>query len=143
MILRIFKAVWFLSVVGVMAIFMYEYASLPEMVEVQGGMQVPREGFFYGMLVLMAIVNMLIFVVLKLFANRRPEFAAWFCGQVITLNIFFIIAISYVTLFNSGENFRYERLGVIIYGSIVLVIGWAFGWPVYSLIQRFRSKPTV
>jgi hypothetical protein len=145
MILKIIKAVWFLSVVAVMTVFMYVYASLPESVEVHGGpdaVLISREGIFYGMLVLIALVNVLVLVILRLHRGR-PEFPTWFCGLIITLNLFFIVALSYISLFNSGENFRYERLGIIIYGSVWLVIAWTAAWPVYALVTRITNKATV
>lgn len=147
MILKVFKVVWFLSLLGLFAVFFYVYASLPEIVTVQqegaARLDISREGIFYGALAIISMVNALVFVVSRMYRVRNIDFAAWFYGLVITLNVFFVIALSYLSLFNSGERFQYERLGVIIYGSIILILGWALAWPVLALVKRFNSKPAV
>jgi hypothetical protein len=78
--------------------------------------------------------------------NKTVEgeaFVSWFYGLVISLNLFMIVAASYVSLFNSGERFEYERIGIIIYGAIGLMILWAASWPVYSIMRKLFAKKAV
>jgi hypothetical protein len=143
MIVKIVKAVWFLSLLATLAVFLYVYASLPETVMVSEGetsLFISRNGLFYVTLMLLTVFNAFIFIISRLFANRMEYFRAWFYVLVTFLNLFVVVALQYLNLFNSGEKFNYESIGLIIYGSIGLVVLWASLWPLYSLGQRFLSK---
>lgn len=145
MILKLFKAVWFLSLMGFMAIFMYIYASLPERVIIQEGLEavsMSRDMVFYLSLGAVALINVLVFVMAKLYNSNEP-FSTWFIGQIIVLNFFFCTVLGYFNVLNSGEKFEFERLGIVIYGSIWLIIIWAIGWPLYALSRKFLSKQAV
>jgi hypothetical protein len=147
MILKLFRVVWFFSILAVLGFFMYVYASLPDPVVVMEDPQrftLSKELLFYIILATLAIFNMFVYVFRSL--NKTPEgegFVSWFYGLVICLNLFFIVAVSYLSLFNSGERFRYEEIGVIIYGSVVLMILWAFSWPVYLAGRKIFAKKVV
>ncbi|HZY80137.1 MAG TPA: hypothetical protein VFE50_11485 [Cyclobacteriaceae bacterium] len=147
MILKIFRVVWFFSVAAFLGFFMYVYASLPEPVVV---METPeqitlgKETVFYAILITMAVFNMFVYVFRSLNKTEEGEgFVAWFYGLVICLNLFFIVAVSYLSLFNSGERFEYGRIGPIIYGSVGLMVLWAFSWPVYLAGRKFFPKKAV
>lgn len=146
MVLKIFKAVWFLSLMGFMVIFMYIYASLPEKVVIQEGLEavsISRNMLFYLTLGIVTIINVLVFMISKLYGTRNEPFSIWFYGQIIVLNFFLITVLGYFNVLNSGERFEYERLGIVIYGSIVLIVIWAIGWPVYSLTHKNITKEVV
>jgi len=135
-----------LSVLAVLAVLLFVYASLPEQVIVQddanGMVRVSREVLFYVVLLLLTVINVLVYVMRKLFPADLT-LRAWFHGLIITLNIFFITALFLVNVYNSNENFRYERIGFVIYGSVILIAGWAVSWPVVKLLSRNSSKQTV
>ena len=146
MILKLFKAVWFLSLMGFMAFFMYIYASLPERVIIQEGLEavsMSRDVVFYLSLGTVALINVLVFVMAKLYGNSNEAFSTWFIGQIIVLNFFFSTVLGYFNVLNSGEKFEFERLGIVIYGSIWLIFIWAIGWPVYAFSRKFLSKQAV
>ncbi len=146
MILKIIKAVWFLSLMGLMAIFMYIYASLPQQVVIQEGAEMvtlSRDAVFYLTLGVVSLINVLVFVFSKLYGNSNEPFSVWFFGQIILLNFFFCTVLGYFNVLNSGEDFAFENLGVVIYGSIVLIIIWAIGWPVYALSRKILTKQAV
>lgn len=146
MILKIFKAVWFLSLLGFMAIFMYIYASLPETVLLDQGNQITslsRDSVFYITLAIVSLVNVLVFIIMKLYDRSDEAFSSWFFGQVIVLNFFFVTSLGVINQMNSGENFTYSRLGPAVYGSLVLVIAWAISWPIYSVYRKISSKQAV
>lgn len=147
MILKVFRVVWFFSVMAVLVVFMYVYASLPDPVvvlEAPDSLSIGKESLFYIILASLAIFNMFVYIFRSL--NRTVEgegFVSWYYGLVICLNLFFIVACAYISLFNSGEQFQYERIGIIIYGSVWLMILWAFSWPVYLAGRKFFPKKAV
>jgi hypothetical protein len=146
MVLKIFKAVWFLSMLVTLANLLYVYAGLPQTVtllqEGPQGITVSREVFFYSAAAVMALVNAMVYPVSFVY-RQDTDFRTWFHGLTITLNFFFIIAMNFVGLYNSGERFDYGRLHFIVYGSIALFLLWALGWPVYRVIRRVTSKQPV
>jgi hypothetical protein len=146
MILKIFKAVWFLSLLGLLVGFMFIYAAVPEQLiihEGNGFRTISREALFYSAVLLFAVCNVLVFVISALYRRSSEEFLCWFYGLIVSLNIFFIIALNFIHLYNSGEKFDYSRIGYVIYGSVGLVFLWALGWPFYSIFQKKMNKPLV
>jgi hypothetical protein len=146
MVLKVFKAVWFLSVIVVLASLLWVYASLPERVivqeTVQGRIEVDRNIFFYIVMIVLALFNALVYAAARLF-RYQEEFRTWFYGLIISLNIFFVVGMSLISLYNSAEHFDYPRIGFIIYGSVLLVIGWAMSWPVYKIFKGTTAKQVV
>jgi len=145
MILKIFKVVWFLSLMAWLAQFLYVYASLPEDVlvrEVENKVFLSREAVFYVFLGGIVLVNGLVFIVSRLFKGKE-RFLSWFYGLIICLNFFFVIVLSFINLVNSGEKFDYSRMGYVIYGSVGLFVFWATGWPFYAVFRKFLSKEVV
>jgi len=146
MTLKLFKAVWFLSMLAVMANLLYVYASLPEQVSLmEEGIEtysVGREQLFYTAMAVIAIANVMVYLFSKKVAPKE-DFRTWLHGQVITLNIFFIIGMSFISLYNSAEHFDFSRIGFIIYSSVGLVVLWALGWPVYLVGKKFVVKQVV
>ncbi len=146
MALKVFKVTWVFSLLAVLFIFMYIYASLPERVIVNENIRsisVSKETFFYIALAVLAIANTLVFAVSRIFPDKAQDFKAWFYGLITLANLFFIIGLSFVSLYNSNEKYDYQRLGVIIYGSVGLLLVWATSWPVYRIVQKFLSKQAV
>jgi hypothetical protein len=143
MTLKLFKAIWFLSMLAVLVNLLYVYASLPEQVTLmEEGVEtyaIGREQLFYSAMVVMAIANVMVYLFSKSIAPDE-NFRTWLHGLVITLNIFFIIGLSFISLYNSVEKFDFSRIGFIIYSSVILVIVWALSWPVYSLGRKIISK---
>ncbi|MFZ6011026.1 MAG: hypothetical protein ACOYXT_11835 [Bacteroidota bacterium] len=146
MALKLLRSIWVFSVLTVLAGLLYVYAGLPEVVVVQedgsGQISIDREAFFYVFLGIAVIVNVLVYVVAKFFA-KEEEFRAWFHGLIVTVNVFLIIALNLVSLYNSTEKFRYESIGFILYGSIILMIVWAATWPIYSFFRKNTAKQQV
>ena len=146
MALKIFKGIWFLSLIIFLTVFMYNYASLPQQITViestESPFMVSRDAVFYGFLLIAAIFNMFVFIIKRIF-YLKTDFQAWFYGLIISLNIFLLIGINYLTLYNSAEKYDYSRIGGIIYGSLILIILWTLGWPVYALSKKMFSNQSV
>jgi len=66
MILKVFRGVWFLSLLAAMANLMYVYAGLPEQVVVQeegiSTTAISKETAFYVWLAVLGFVNVLVYV---------------------------------------------------------------------------------
>ena len=146
MAVKIFKFVWFFSLLATVAIFFYVYAALPQDVMVQDGdkpFTISREILFYTVLGIIGLINVLVFAVAKLFTEEQTDFKSWFYGFVAALNLFFVTVINFLGVFNSGDRFDYSNLGVLIYGSIGLIVLWSVSWPVYALSRKFLDKQSV
>lgn len=144
--LRILKAVWFVTMLAVMATLLYAYASLPgEVVVGEDGtemMSLSRNNFFYAMVGLLAFVNVIVFVAGAVMSNAS-EFRTWVYGLVASFNFFFIIGISFISLYNSQESYDYSRLENVIYASMGLFGIWTLGWPLYLGYRRFFNDQKV
>ena len=146
MLLKLFKAVWFLSLLGFMLIFLYIYASSPVDIVLREGLDAlstSRDVIFYSTLITVSLVNSLVFVVRKLYSKQDEKFSIWFFGQIILINFFFCTVLGFINVLNSGEKFAFENLGVVIYGSIVLIVLWALAWPIFLLSQKFMGKQAI
>jgi|SRR5688572_17440485 len=146
MILKLFKAAWFLSVAAVLAILLYVYASLPEEVVLHEKSSTlilaDREFLFYTVVAAIVIINVLVYIISRLFAQHE-NFRAWFHGLIISINIFLIITMSLIQVHNSAERFDFSRITFLIYGSVALVILWAVSWPLYSIFRKIFTKPSI
>lgn len=144
MALKGLKGVWFLSMVAALAVLLYVYASLPQQVVIQdqidGAVSVSNETVFYLTMLLMAITNVLVFVVSRVLSHDIP-LRTWFYGLIATLNVFYIVGLNYLALFNMEINARAaEQMAILIYGSIALMLLWALAWPVYLVFRRISPK---
>jgi hypothetical protein len=91
---------------------------------------------------LIAIINALVFVVNKVY-DKEMDFRTWFYGLVICLNFFFVVALNFISLYNSGDEFDYSRIEYLIIGSTGLFVVWALGWPMYSIFRKIYVKESV
>ena len=128
-----------------MGVFLYNYASLPEEIVFSdtNTFSISRNAVFYLALGLLAIINSLIYIVPQIFPGREPFFLGWFFGLVTFLNLFIIVALQFISLYNSQERFNYQSIGYIIYGSLAMVVLWSSLWPIYGLMRRFMSKQAI
>lgn len=146
MLLKIFRVVWFLSFLALFASLLYDYAAWQEELIVQdeadNQVSLSREVLFYILVAVFALVNVLVYVVSKMFPSEE-NFRAWFHGLIVTVNIFFIVAMNLIAVYNNTDRFDFSRVGFLVYGSVGLIICWAVAWPVYSLINKFFVKQVV
>jgi hypothetical protein len=146
MVLKLSKGVWLVSVMAMLAALLFVYAGVPENVIVtQNGadyVYVGREVFFYVSLAVITLINSLVFMVSAMY-KKDELLRAWFNGLVGVLNLFFIISLLLINSINSNEKFDYERIGFMIYGSVILVAVWAISWPIIALIRKFSGKASI
>ena len=142
MIAKMFKAMWFLSVLAALGGLLWVYASLPQQVIIQddanGRMEASREFLFYVFTAILMIVNVLVFFVRKL--SKDDTFVAWFYGVIITINIFFIVAFNVLGVYNSSESFDFSTAGIVVYLSLGLMVAWTLSWPVIAFFRKSSSK---
>ena len=146
MSVKIFKAVWFLSMLVVLVNLLYTYAGLPIEVVINenGGSSVSlgKDNYFYLVSTVIALVNALVFVVNNVY-RKDPDFRTWFYGLVICLNFFFVVSLNFISLYNSGDEYDYSKIEFLIVGSTGLFVLWALGWPLYSLYRKIYVKESV
>lgn len=139
MAVKIFRSVWFLSVLAILFVLLYQYAAWPETVVIGQGevnfISLSRDNFFYVSMALLAFVNVTVYIV-KNFAKESDEFQSWFYGFIAVINFFLVIALSFISLFNSSEDFRFGQIGFIIYGSLILVFSWIAGGLLYWFVRK-------
>jgi hypothetical protein len=135
---------WFLSVLVALANLLYVYASLPEIVTVQENetVTVNREWLFYILMFSIVLINVLVYL-LKMMAQDGENLRAWFHGLIITINIFLIISMQALNVYNSTEIFDHARVSFFLLGSLTLILIWAAVWPLYLIFQKFFIKQAV
>lgn len=139
-----FRAAWFLSVLVLLANLLYVYASLPEDVIVQEDerISISRESLFYGAMITILAINSLVYIFKTMF-EEGENLRSWFHGLVITINIFFIVALHALNVYNNSEMFNHDVVPFYVAGSLALVILWAALWPLYYIVQKFLIKQVV
>ena len=144
MTLKLFRAVWFLSVLVVLANLLYVYASLPEQVVISEAdrLVLSREWLFYIVMVIIVGINLLVYL-FKMLYERGENLRSWFHGLVITINLFLIVAMQALNVYNSHEFFDHGRVGFYITGSLALILLWAAFWPAYLFVQKILVKQAV
>ncbi|MEX1238106.1 MAG: hypothetical protein WEB30_00255 [Cyclobacteriaceae bacterium] len=144
MTLKLFRAAWFLSILVVWANLLYVYASLPELVTVQEDepISINREWLFYMLMVTIVTINVLVYF-FKMMYGDAENLRSWFHGLIITINIFLIVSMQALNVYNSTEMFNHNRVGFYITGSLGLIVLWAAFWPLYLGFQKFVFKQVV
>ena len=133
---------WFLSMVAGLGGLLWVYAGLPQQVivldDASGRVETDREFLFYILMVFLMIVNVMVFLVRKL--SKDDTLVAWFYGLIITINIFFIVALNVLGVYNSTEPFDFTQAGIVVYLSLGLMILWVLSWPVIAFLRKSSAK---
>ena len=144
MIVKIFKLTWIVSLLAMMGVFIYCYASWPQVVMLggeEGGNSIDRSILFYVCLGLAGAFNALVFVITRM--NFSQAFTAWFYGVVISFHVFFVSTFIFITILNSSEKYDYSMVGPTVYGSMVLLLVWIVAWPIYLMAGKFIVQSKV
>jgi hypothetical protein len=146
MVLKIFRAVWFLSVMAVLVRLLFGYAGWQDELVIQEteGEQllIGKEALFYVAVGVIVMVNVVVYVFGKVY-KRQEDLRTWIHGLITAINIFFIVGLSLIGVYNTYEKFDYSRINFIIYGSVGLIVLVALIWPVYAFYQKFFAKQAV
>lgn len=144
MTLKLFRAAWFLSVLLVLVNLLFVYAGLPENVIVQDtdDFVVHREWFFYSVMLVIVGINLMVYLI-KMVYYDGENLRSWFHGLIVTVNIFIMVSLQALGVFNSHEAFDHNRLSFYLGGSLTLTLLWAAFWPLYLIFQKFFIKQAV
>lgn len=137
-----------LSIIVLIIVFFVSYAGLPEQVllllDDQGNptQYLDRNYYFYGILSLLIISNVLIYI-LAIMLNKSTKSTAQIMSNYIMLlpvfvNIFFSVSLTFVGILNGQENFDYSSFAPFIYLSLSLMGVWALAFLV-SLVRSNKS----
>lgn len=138
MIKKIFKVAWAVSLLAMVVVFVYSYASWPQEVnlgEEAQGLGIDKDVLFYVCLGLSGVFNALVFVITRM--NFTEAFGTWFYGLVISFHIFFITTSIFITILNSSERFDYSMIEPTVYVSIGLLFISIVSWPVYLVVGKY------
>jgi hypothetical protein len=141
MIAKVFKVIWFVSLLVMMGVLLYCYASWPEWVklsDVDSDFSLDKGWLFYSTLGLLVLFNIFAFIFPRL--GSADSFMAWFFGVLTCLHIFLVSGLIFITVFNSSERYDFARLGPMLYTSIALLASWIIAWPIYQLLTKFSAK---
>jgi hypothetical protein len=140
---RIIKFIWFLSVVVFLAMLLWVYAYLPNRVGIMADHEgiadtfVSKGNFFYLALGIFLLVNGALFVMRRLLApgdfstpkapalaarvGMRADLADWMLGFATALNLFFILTMSYLSVFNNPDGGNINFYGVLVITGPLLI----------------------
>ena len=145
---RIIKFIWIISLVSGLAVLLYTYASLGEVISLSADSSRPasftREAYFYAGLAILVIFNFSFYALSRNMhmqnSRIKQGLISWQLGFAAVLNFFFITAALFIMLFNSGERFNYDNFGYLIYVALVLVGLWIVALPVVIIRNRRNRK---
>ncbi|MGL1885219.1 MAG: hypothetical protein OCD76_01795 [Reichenbachiella sp.] len=148
------KFCYLISVPVFLVVLLYYYALLPESVGVhysQTGLvlrSISKADFFYSALGVFVITNLLIYVYRYLkkgvaveehidFSqmNRAESIYHWFNGLSLMFNIFYILSVVFIGLYNSREHFDVSNYALLVYIGPFLIVSWFF----WFLFLRFSK----
>jgi len=138
---KIFKVIWFVSLLAMMGVLVYSYASWPEAVYVNDSnppQSIGKGVLFYSVIALLAFFNMFVYIFPRL--KYSDTFMAWFLGALVCLHFFLISGITFVTTFNSMEDYNYVHIGPLLYASLGLLAMWILAGPVVAMISKKQAQ---
>lgn len=143
---RLVKAFWLLSLLISLGALLYVYAGLPEVINldfISSGYTLNRETYFYLTLGILSFSNFSLYALSRHMKYRNEAINSiminWQLSLAALLNFFYIVAMFFLFLLNSGETFNYDYFGYLIFVSLGLVIIWIFVLPILLI----RNKPTI
>ncbi len=146
MIGRFIKALWFFSLLACLANLLYVYAGLSQQVlygaETQGWLS-DKENFFYVALALLTISNFSLYALSKNMKYKNEVLNSllinWQLSFAIVLNLFYVVGLNFIFLFNSGEKFNYDSFGYLVFLALGLILVWLVALPILVVRQSRLS----
>lgn len=141
---RLVKYFWFLSMFIFLVALLYVYAYLPGMVGIQADPQgyvnefVSRSTFFYVSVGIFLVANISLYVLKRMLEtiwergssaggtisarqSMRKDVADWLLGFAAAINIFFVLILVYLAIFNNSEDMNQGMYAPLVYGGPVLM----------------------
>lgn len=155
---RLVKFFWFLSIIIFLITLLFVYAYLPARVGINtgpGGLPdefIDRSTFFYGSIGLFLLANVPIYILRKLLEktwmeDRREELMSparmkfrqniidWLLAFATALNVFFVLGMIYLGVFNSAEDLDIGLYAPLVYAG-PLLIGILFLVLIYIFVKK-------
>ncbi|MEQ8925254.1 MAG: hypothetical protein RLO81_05535 [Fulvivirga sp.] len=143
---RLIKALWFTTLLAVSAFLLFVYAGFREdqLIFINNTFEgLDRETFFFLALTLITVSNFTFYILswrLRKQDNKMTEFIkGWLMGMAAALNFFLIVVLSFLQIFNGGENFNYQSIGYLIFVSLGAVIISVLSLPVFLVKEKISS----
>lgn len=143
---RLIKALWFTTLLALAAFLLFVYAGFREdqIIYISDGLSgVGKEIFFFLSLFGIVLVNFTLYTMnwqLRKRDNHYSEFMkGWLLGLAAGLNFFLIVVLSFVQVYNGGENFDYAYFGYLIFISLGVIIIISASLPIFMIRQKFSS----
>jgi len=152
--LKVFRLLWVFTAISFFAALVLSYAFLPDRVGVLADAQgtptefVSKATFFYGSLVIFAVVNLLASVFLGLLTavpdssgfyfgseSFKDSITSWFSTFIAIVNVFLITATLYVSLFNNQGDYTIDDFTFLIYVAPLLLVA-SFVWLAIIIVRR-------
>lgn len=153
---RLIKFTWFITALLFLGVLLWEYSYLPLNVGVLPGEDgetsgfISRENFFYIALAIFSFTNALLFGLRKLIlrnmeqtgkresagrAGLKQDLSDWMLGFAASLNLFFMLGLIYLGVYNNSDGINLGHYGPVVYGGPVLVI-ILLGILMYILLKK-------
>lgn len=143
MALKIVKGLWFVFMVAAFLDLLYVYAGFQGDITLIGEgadpFTVSKEVFFYSGLALLTVLNVLAFVIARVY-SQDIQFRTWYFGLTVAVHWFLIISFSLISLGYSQEKYDYSRLDWIVYMALGIIVLWAISWPGVLVYRKFFFK---
>lgn len=145
---------WFMSLLTFLAVLLYCYASLAEVVFYSGnpmqqsGDTISREGFFYFSLGTGVLVNLVFFAFFSWIKKRQRShnmhftqpLSTWSLGFAGSINIFLMLGMYMITLFNSVERVSLSLFKYALIFWIGVVVIMVIGLPLILINKKFSTS---
>lgn len=141
---RLVKATWYFSIFLFLLVLLWVYAYLPKEVGVLADEQgelihfIGRESFFYILLGLIIFTNVVFYAFRQLLLGhherpfdtkkplpariaRREDLASWALGFAAALNVFYMLGMIYLGVFNNQEGTNLANYGPVVYAGPFLI----------------------
>lgn len=140
---RLIKFTWFITTLLFLGVLLWEYSYLPITVGVlpgedgQTAVFISRENFFYIALAVFSFTNALLFGLRKLILQNmeqkrikesagrtalKQDLSDWMLGFAASLNLFFMLGLIYLGVYNNSDGINLAHYGPVVYGGPVLVV---------------------
>ncbi|MCG8389410.1 MAG: hypothetical protein MJA30_27915, partial [Cytophagales bacterium] len=63
----------------------------------------------------------------------------WQLSFAIVLNLFYVVGLNFIFLFNSGEKFNYDSFGYLVLLALGLILVWLVALPILVVRQSRLS----
>lgn len=143
-----------LTIILFLGVLLFVYAYLPEQVGVSADEYdkpnafIGRELFFYSFLVVFSLVNLIFVLAGKLlgslavgeksfFASKgfKDRMTTWLIGLGVVINIFIIITVAFLGLFNNADYYHISQFSMLAYLGQAIIFIWIVLF-FYLLIKR-------